>query len=285
MSRIHIARDRQTLGQFSPEEVAEGLRSGRFLPTDLAWREGMSTWEPLSTFADLPTASEVPTFDAPNPFLAPGDGILETASPAAPTPAWEEEKSLFSRLVETIQGVLLSPAEAFSNVPANNGILRALGFMILVGWPAAAVSLGYQVVAEFVQANGGQTVNGPGPAVMAMVAGVLVLFVPVLLVVGTFLSSAIFHGILMMLGAVSRSYWTTFRVVAYVNGATMVLLLVPVCGSIAQGLWAFFSLAVGLKTVHGTTWTNTIVTLLLPTVICCGIIVAIVSLGYAQSFQ
>ena len=45
MNRIHIARNRQSLGQFSPEEVAQGLASGELLLTDLAWREPMDDME------------------------------------------------------------------------------------------------------------------------------------------------------------------------------------------------------------------------------------------------
>ena len=42
-----IARDGQQLGQFSEEEVRSGLFEGRYLPTDVAWTEGMSDWQPL----------------------------------------------------------------------------------------------------------------------------------------------------------------------------------------------------------------------------------------------
>lgn len=282
MSRIHIARDRQTLGQFSPEEVAEGLRSGRFLPTDLAWREGMATWEPLATFTDLPAVEEPQVPVGSLPSVAPGNEILESAPPATPTPPWEEERPFLQRLVETIQKVLLSPSEAFANVPADSNILRALGFTIIVGWPATVVSLCYEVARAFVMPQGA---DEPAPAVTAIISGVLAVFAPVLLVIGAFISSAIFHGVLMMLGAASRPYWATFRVIAYVNGATMALLLVPFCGSIVQTFWAFFCLAVGLKTVHATTWANAIITVLLPAVICCGIVIAIISLGYMQFLQ
>ena len=43
----HIARDGQQLGQFSEEELSSGLFDGRYLTTDLAWREGMAEWRPL----------------------------------------------------------------------------------------------------------------------------------------------------------------------------------------------------------------------------------------------
>lgn len=58
MARIFLNRGGQRLGEFTPQEVADGLRSGRFLPGDLAWREPMEVWQPLSAFADLPPAGE-----------------------------------------------------------------------------------------------------------------------------------------------------------------------------------------------------------------------------------
>ena len=50
---IHVNRGATTLGVFSEEEVREGLRTGRFAPTDIGWREGMATWQPLSQFPEL----------------------------------------------------------------------------------------------------------------------------------------------------------------------------------------------------------------------------------------
>jgi hypothetical protein len=44
----HVARDGQQLGSISEAELKAGLHDGRFLPTDLAWREGMNEWTPVS---------------------------------------------------------------------------------------------------------------------------------------------------------------------------------------------------------------------------------------------
>ncbi len=41
MAMIHVARDGAKIGEFSRDEVREGLRTGKFLPTDMAWEEGM----------------------------------------------------------------------------------------------------------------------------------------------------------------------------------------------------------------------------------------------------
>lgn len=56
MAMIFVNRDRQSLGQFTEQDVSNGLADGRFLPEDLAWKEGMEAWQPLSTFTDLPPA-------------------------------------------------------------------------------------------------------------------------------------------------------------------------------------------------------------------------------------
>jgi hypothetical protein len=53
MAMIHVNRGATSLGVFSEEEVREGLRTGRFAPADIGWREGMATWQPLSQFPEL----------------------------------------------------------------------------------------------------------------------------------------------------------------------------------------------------------------------------------------
>ncbi len=53
MAMIHVNRGATNLGVFSEEEIREGLRTGRFAPTDIGWREGMATWQPLSQFSEL----------------------------------------------------------------------------------------------------------------------------------------------------------------------------------------------------------------------------------------
>ena len=42
--QIHVARNSAQLGIFAPEDIIAGLSSGRFLASDLAWRDGMPAW-------------------------------------------------------------------------------------------------------------------------------------------------------------------------------------------------------------------------------------------------
>src|ERR1700726_1331901 len=81
MATIHVNRGATSLGAFSEDQVREGIRAGRFLLSDLGWKEGMTSWAPLSQFAEF--ASEVaaaPAGAAPPPSLTP------TPSAMAPTP-------------------------------------------------------------------------------------------------------------------------------------------------------------------------------------------------------
>lgn len=71
--QIHIGRDGQALGTFDENEVRDGLATGRFLGSDLAWRDGMGDWQPLSSFSILdapPALQQSPSsFPATTPIL------------------------------------------------------------------------------------------------------------------------------------------------------------------------------------------------------------------------
>src|ERR1043166_8465785 len=82
MASIFIARDNTRLGSFSEDEIREGLRAGRFFPTDLGWREGMESWKPLTEFSELGSDAGLAAPGAPPPLVsAPRDVTSPTASP------------------------------------------------------------------------------------------------------------------------------------------------------------------------------------------------------------
>ena len=101
--QIHVARDSSSLGVFSVAEVISGLQSGRFLMTDLAWREGMSTWVMLAQWSEF--AGVLPA--------APPDVIPQSNNISLTVP-WEKSPSLGSYF-ETIKGALLTPYATFAS--------------------------------------------------------------------------------------------------------------------------------------------------------------------------
>src|SRR5215470_10477122 len=102
MAMIHVNRGGTSLGVFSEEEVREGLGTGRFVSTDIGWREGMANWQPLSQFPELGAAA--PT--APPAQIATGV-IPDASAPRGGLP-WEhrQERGFFNAFIETLVMVL-----------------------------------------------------------------------------------------------------------------------------------------------------------------------------------
>src|SRR5713101_353933 len=110
MATIHVNRGATSLGAFPEEQVREGIRAGRFVGSDLGWKEGMANWQPLSQFAefaqDLPAAATAtPPPQAPVP-PAPTAGSTTTA-PRSGLP-WEQRHSIgfLNGFAQTVMMVL-----------------------------------------------------------------------------------------------------------------------------------------------------------------------------------
>src|SRR5262245_47498125 len=82
---IYVNRGVTRLGIFSEEEVLAGLRSGRFAPGDMGWREGMADWQPLRQFSEfgLSGAPLSPVGPPPANFPATGAAAPGKTEPRA----------------------------------------------------------------------------------------------------------------------------------------------------------------------------------------------------------
>ena len=143
MAMIHVNRGATSLGVFSEEEVREGLRTGRFAPTDIGWREGMATWQPLSQFPELGAVAP-----AAPPAQIGAVSTSETAAPRSGLP-WEnrQERGFFNAFVETLVMVLTKPGEAFTAMRREGGLGEPLIYALIGGCAGAddstaAVDLG-----------------------------------------------------------------------------------------------------------------------------------------------
>jgi len=165
--QIHVARPPNQLGVFSQEEVAAGLQSGRFLPTDQAWRDGMSAWTPLSHWAEF-AGLGVPS--APASSVAQGSPA-DALAPAGPSQLpWEQGRSLASAW-QSVVAMVTRPAEVLGNARLEIGPTLTLGWLILVVSSVTAV-IGGVVYADqlaAVMAKAGSEIlqaadKMPGPA-------------------------------------------------------------------------------------------------------------------------
>jgi hypothetical protein len=137
--QIHIARDSSSLGVFSLEEVISGLKSGKFLMTDLAWREGMSTWVMLAQWSEFAgVISAVP------PDVIPQSNNLSITVP------WEKSRSIGSYF-ETIKGALLSPYATFSS--GTFGFKQYIAFAYITALLLAPFSIFGQLCTNDINQN------------------------------------------------------------------------------------------------------------------------------------
>ena len=282
MGSIHINRNRQSLGQFTDQEVADGLQSGRFRPDDLGWHESMDSWQPLSTFANLPPASGISSSPPPVSAVPPVDS-------GSATPVWESANPppFLTAIIETVKQVLSKPAETFQAMLCEGGFGKPLKFFVLVSWVSGAVGLLYQSAATLINPAvfaGDEFKNFPKFGLALIFVGLIVLM-PALLLLRAFLAAGILHLALMLVGGARKPFETTFRVLCYSSGSTSVLQLVPICGPWFFLAASFVYSVVGLKEAHRTELWRPILAIFLVFFVCCGAVFGLLGtaawLGYS----
>ncbi len=278
MGSIHINRNRQSLGQFSDQEVADGLQSGRFRPDDLAWHASMDSWQPLSSFKNLPPASESVTAPPPITTLPPAD-----TSCAAPVWEGAEPKPLVTAAVGTIRQILANPVETFRAMPTEGGLSKPLKFYVLVSWVSSSIALLYECVALLINPRilaGGEFKDLPQYGVFLLFFGLL-LILPAILFVRSYVASGIVHLALMLAGGATKPFETTFRVICYASGATSVLQVVPICGPWFYLAASLVYSVIGLKEAHRTDLWRPILAVFLILLVCSAAAIGILLLGYS----
>jgi hypothetical protein len=267
MAMIHVNRGTTSLGVFSEEEVREGLNAGRFAPTDIGWREGMASWQPLSQFPEFGGTAAPPV-----PPVQPGATATSIPGAARSGLPWEhrQERGFFNAFIETLSVVLTRPTEAFSIMKREGGLGEPLIYALIGGCIGGIVSflftLGFQSVGLFSGLH-----NNDLAAMAGMgVGSAMVILIPLLIVVGLFIGSAIVHLCLMIVGGANQSFETTFRVLAFSHGSAGPLQIIPLCGGMISGVWALVCTCIGLARAHETDTGRAVLAVFLPLIVCCG---------------
>jgi len=272
MAMIHVNRGATSLGAFPEEEVREGLRSGRFVSTDIGWREGMASWQPLSQFPELGAAAP----GAPPP-QAGATAIPEATAPRTGLP-WEhrQERGFFNAFVETLVMVLTKPGEAFTVMKREGGLGEPLIYALIGGCLGGIVSiifsLGLQSLGFFADRHD----TFAAMAGMGAGSAAFIVLVPLFIIIGLFIGSAIVHLCLMLVGGANQPFETTFRVVAFSQGSAGPLQMIPVCGGMISGVWTLVCNCIGLARAHNTDTGRVVLAVFLPLIVCCGAVMLLV---------
>src|SRR5213080_3630810 len=265
MAMIHVNRGATSLGAFSEEEVREGLRNGRFAPSDIGWREGMASWQPLSQFPEL--AATAPA--APPPQTG-ATLISEPAAPRSGLP-WDERqtKGLFNAFIETLQMVLGKPVVAFTAMKREGGLGEPLLYAVIGGTFGGVFAVTYNFALRLFTPFGDRQ-----GAVAHLFGGLgwifLLVLTPLFVAIGMFVASAILHVCLMIVGGAKQSFETTFRVVCFAEGSASPLLVIPFCGGFIVGIWKIVLYCIGLTHAHETDTGRRLIAVLFPLIVCCG---------------
>jgi hypothetical protein len=263
---IHVNRGATSLGAFPEEEVSEGLRTGRFAPTDLGWREGMPSWQPLSQF---------PEFAAAVPVAPPQQAGAASASEAAAARSglpWEhrQERGFVNAFIETLAMVLTKPDLAFRTMRTEGGLGEPLLYALIGGSVGGIVSLLLSLGLQSMGLFAGQRDTFTALAGAGLGSIALIVLVPVFVLIGLFIGSAIVHLCLMIVGGANKSFETTFRVISFAQGSTGPLQIIPVCGGLIAGVWALVVNCIGLARAHETSTGRAVLAVFLPLIVCCG---------------
>jgi len=256
----HLNRDGNEVGVFTLDQLREGYSNGRFLPTDLVWREGMPEWVSLS---------ELPDLGATEPGTTPGEAVLVASSTSFTEqrtgPAWENPASgnAVERAWTTIREAATAPQEFFRALRLEGGLTQPLIFYAGLAYIAVLVSS--LLEAPIRLAMGG----GMGDAVFGLVWAIFL--GPLLLPLGAFVSAGMTHLCLMMLGGANKPFEATFRVVCYGYGAVAPAQAVPFFGVWVASVWGLVLEILGISAAHGISGGKATAAVLLPLAICCGI--------------
>jgi hypothetical protein len=273
MATIHIARGGANIGTFSIEEVREGLRTGRFLPTDLAWEAGMPDWRPLAQVVAEKPAAATPVSGTTEtnalPVSLSGPDVAAGSGSGLP---WEHREQLgfLKAYFDTVSIILTKPGEAFAMMKTEGDMMGPLLFALIGGCAGLIVSFLFQMALHSIGFMADRQSAMFGLGVVGIWSIGYIILAPVLVIVFVFIGSGILHLCLMIVGGAKKSFETTFRVVCFSSGSTYLLSMIPFCGGMIACVWNIVLEIIGLARAHETDTGKAALAVLLPIIVCCG---------------
>jgi len=239
-----------------------------------------------SPFAD-PQAEKAAPLAPPdagpvNPYAPPvTDEPLSKALPEETPRAglpWERGQKSFRTFWDTTKLVMGAPIDAFSMMHREGGLVTPMLYAIAGGLTGALFSAVYNSLLQVVIFGGFAAATGEMPDGGEMAAALALQIVLQFaiatfagtagVVIGLFIFGGLYHLFLMMLGGARFPFETTFRVVAYVTGATSLIQVIPLCGQYIYGLVSLVYAILGLSAAHQISGGKAAAAVLLPLLLC-----------------
>jgi hypothetical protein len=191
-----------------------------------------------------------------------------TSSPTAPPIPWEDpaRTSTFERFAETVKLLATRPGAGFAGMPTTGGIGSPLLYAIVVGWIGIGIAVVWNTLFQgmWIPFMGGREEAALAAGLTAAWAAGLIILAPIFVIIGVFIGAAILHLMLMIVGGANNGFEATVRVV---------------CGGLVSMVWAIILYVFGLAAAHRTTQGKAVLAVVLPVVLCCGFVAALVFMG------
>ncbi len=143
-----------------------------------------------------------------------------------------------SKVIDDAKAVITNPVDFYRNMQKSGGFVEPVIFVIVMAFIAAII---FTLFSLF----------GGGRMAAAGISALIV--VPIMMLIGSFVSAAILFVIWKLMGS-ENNYETAYRCVAYSMGilpVTAVLTMIPYLGSIVPVLWGAYLMWIASTEVHG----------------------------------
>lgn len=216
-------------------------------------------------------------------------GSQETPSEPMPKSlsAWEAgwRVSFLHSFIETSKLVLFHPVLFFRGLEISPRFMPVVTFSVIAQTVGYLFSMAYQIGFSLLQpALFGalfqkiRTEDILGGFFTPIVLGGFLLLMPLFALVGIIFSTALYHFVLWILRGANNRIEGTLNAVCYASAAQL-FLIVPLFGGMAAGIWQMVVVIIGLREIHGIPTWKAVLSVLLPILVCCLAVLALVGLG------
>ncbi len=212
-----------------------------------------------------------------------GDGTQAPPPEGGSSVPFEDTSLPFmTRLLETVKMAFADPVKLFSGM-ASEDIGPPVVYGLIIGTVSMVFSLAWNMLFGGL-ASIAERASIEEFALSTGMMGLVMIFSPLFVVVALFVTAAIYHVMLMIVGDAQRGFGVTLRAVCY--GSTPQLLgVVPFCGSLVGGIWGMVLAIMGAIYGHRTDGWRAILAYFLPMIVCCCLVFFLASmLGLIGTF-
>lgn len=222
------------------------------------------------TCPECGAAIERTPYDAPSASVEPPPVQPSAGDPEINSVPFEDRSLPFlDRYWKTLALSFTNPKQLFSGLQ-DDEFTAPIVYAVVTGTFSGIAGMIWQLVFT---SMGGALGGGFGAGDFAFTAPfmvVMMFLLPVMVVIGLFIGSGIYHVCMMIVGVKTRGFGVTLRAVAYGYGPNL-LAIVPICGGFIGGIWTLVLTILGGFYGHRTDAWRAVVAYLLPLFLCCGL--------------